>query len=89
MAPSLTETVACLLRAPLLLTPSYCGLLYMYMCAVQCVQCVPAVHVQVRGGRRHDGAVRGLEGHQQEERRGGVVTFYPGDCSPDITWTRH
>ena len=29
MAPPLTETVACLLRAPLLLTPSYCGLLYM------------------------------------------------------------
>ena len=29
MAPPLTETVACLLRAPLLLTVSYCGLLYM------------------------------------------------------------
>ena len=50
-----------------------------------CVVLRAAVHVQVRPGRRHDGAVWGLESHVEEERRGGVVTFYPGDCSPDIT----
>ena len=43
----------------------------------------PLVHVEVGGGGLHDGAVRGLERHVEEERRGGVVTLNPGDCRPE------
>ena len=41
-----------------------------------------AVHLEVAGGRLHDGEVGGLVGHVEEQRAGAVVTLYPRHGRP-------